>query len=272
MKNPDCSKAYDYIRERILSGEFPRNYALKPDLLCKKIKMSRTPVRDALLQLEADGLVTILARMGARVRAIDSNEFNAICGLRMALEVYAAGLAADVRTEADLVAISFAHQNIVNEVEKLIDGSDPASYRLSDLTSEILVREDINFHLAITSSAKNHLIKRAVLQQGLISRIVSASSLLTPDPYLPTTHDELISNLRSTVNEHGIILEAIKIRDTNLAKAAMERHLQQDFATVMRRLSRSEQEHSANDLHFPQRHLPQSRGLKKHAMRSTRSA
>ena len=251
MKNPDCSKAYNYIRERILSGVFPYNHALKPDLLCKKIGMSRTPVRDALLQLEADGLVTILARMGARVRAIDYNEFSAICGLRMALEVYAAGLAADVRTEADLVAISFAHQSIVNEVEKLIDGSDPASYRLSDLTSEILVREDINFHLAITSSARNHLIKRAVLQQGLISRIVSTSSLMTPDPYLPTNHDELISNLRSTVTEHGIILEAIKIRDTNLAKVAMERHLQQDFATVLRRLSRSEQDRSADDLHFP---------------------
>ena len=236
MKNPDCSKAYNYIRERILSGVFPYNHALKPDLLCKKIGMSRTPVRDALLQLEADGLVTILARMGARVRAIDYNEFSAICGLRMALEVYAAGL---------------VHRNIVNEVEKLIKQSDPASYRLSDLTSEILVREDINFHLAITSSARNHLIKRAVLQQGLISRIVSTSSLMTPDPYLPTNHDELISNLRSTVTEHGIILEAIKIRDTNLAKVAMERHLQQDFATVLRRLSRSEQDRSANDLHFP---------------------
>ena len=272
MKNPDCSKAYNYIRERILSGVFPYNHALKPDLLCKKIGMSRTPVRDALLQLEADGLGTILARMGARVRAIDSNEFNAICGLRMALEVYAAGLAADVRTDADLVEISFLHRSIATEVEKLIERCDPTSYRLSDMTSEILVRADINFHLAITSSARNHLIKRAVLQQGMITRIVSTSSLLTPDPYLPANHDELISNLRSTVNEHGIILEAIRIRDANLAKVAMERHLQQDFATVMRRLSRSEQEHSANDLHFPQRQAPKSRGPKKHARRSTRSA
>jgi DNA-binding GntR family transcriptional regulator len=116
------------------------------------------------------------------------------------------------------------------------------------------------------------LIKRAVLQQGMITRIVSTSSLLTPDPYLPANHDELISNLRSTVNEHGIILEAIRIRDTNLAKAAMERHLQQDFATVTRRLSRSEQEHNANDLHFPQRQFHKSRSPKKHAMRSTQSA
>ena len=257
MKNPDCSKAYNYIHERILSGEFPCNYALKPDLLCKKIKMSRTPVRDALLQLEAEGLVTILARMGARVRAIDSNEFSAICGLRMALEVYAAGLAADNRTEADLVEISYLHGNFASEVDRLIEQSDPASYRMCDLTSEIYVRGDINFHLAITSSAKNHLIKRAVLQQGLISRIVSTSDSLHPhDPRLPANHDELISKLRSIVNEHGIILEAIRIRDAALAKAAMERHLQQDFATVLRRLSRSEQEHSTNDLHFPQRRFP----------------
>ena len=251
MKNPDCSKAYNYIRERILSGAFPSSHALKPDILCKKIGMSRTPVRDALLQLEADGLVTIVARMGARVRAIDYKEFSAICGLRMALEVYAAGLAADVRTETDLLEINFVHRNIVNETEKLIKQSDPASHQLSNLTSETLIREDINFHLAITSMAKNHLIKRAVLQQGLISRIVCGSNLMTTDPYLPTNHDEVISNLRSTVTEHGIILEAIKIRDTNLAKVAMERHLQQDFATVLRRLSRSEQESSANDLHFP---------------------
>ena len=259
MNNSDLSKAYAYIRERIINGSFPGNFSLKPDVLCKKIGMSRTPVRDALRQLEAEGLVVILPRMGAKVRAIDADEYSAISGLRMALEVYAAGLAANIRTDADLLIITVAHQAYVAETERLISKSDLKAYKFENLMSDVLQREDINFHLAITSAAKNYRIKQAVLQQSLISRIVSASPSLLHDPFLPVNHDELVAYRRATCSEHAIILDAIKIRDSNLAKAAMEGHLQQDFSSVLRRLSRNEQDLSANDLHFPYRSMSNSR-------------
>ena len=259
MNNSDLSKAYAYIRERIINGSFPGNFSLKPDVLCKKIGMSRTPVRDALRQLEAEGLVVILPRMGAKVRAIDADEYSAISGLRMALEVYAAGLAANIRTDADLLSITVAHQAHVAETERLISKSDLTTYKFESLMSDVLQREDINFHLAITSAAKNYRIKQAVLQQSLISRIVSASSSFLHDPFLPVKHDELVAYRRATCSEHAIILDAIKIRDSNLAKTAMEGHLQQDFSSVLRRLSRNEQDLSANDLHFPYRSMSNSR-------------
>ncbi|MEO6005461.1 MAG: GntR family transcriptional regulator, partial [Opitutus sp.] len=59
MKSVNTDVAYNHIRKRILSGEYPPGHPLMTELLANEIKVSRTPVRDALRKLETDGLVTI---------------------------------------------------------------------------------------------------------------------------------------------------------------------------------------------------------------------
>jgi DNA-binding GntR family transcriptional regulator len=59
MKHVNSDVAYDFIRKRILNGEFSPGHALMTKELSAEIGVSRTPIRDALRQLEADGLVTI---------------------------------------------------------------------------------------------------------------------------------------------------------------------------------------------------------------------
>src|SRR5579871_5242516 len=108
MKNADFSRAYDYLRQRILGGQLQPGTPLLPDLLAKKIGTSRTPVREAIRQLAADGLVTNLPRVGASVRSISVDEFRNLSGLRMALEIFAAGQAAMLRSEDDLAEMKSA--------------------------------------------------------------------------------------------------------------------------------------------------------------------
>lgn len=62
-------------------------------------------MRDALRQHEADGLVSIQARLGARVKAVNYREFKDLCGLRLALEIFAAAIN---RTDDDLREMKYA--------------------------------------------------------------------------------------------------------------------------------------------------------------------
>lgn len=102
MKNVNSDIAYEFLKKRILSGEYLPGTALMTNALSPEIGVSRTPIRDALRQLEQDGLVTIQARAGARVKQMELREFREVCEMRLALESHAAGLAARRRTDTDL--------------------------------------------------------------------------------------------------------------------------------------------------------------------------
>jgi len=246
--NVDYSKAYNYIRERILSGEYARGFPLKPDVLAKEIGMSRTPIRDALRQLDGDGLVSIRPRSGASVRSIDVDEYSEICGMRLALEIYSAGVAAKMRTESDLKEILFACEAVANETERLIQASSPEEHHMDHLTSELLIREDIRFHMAITSASKNRLIGKELLRNHLINRIVTVSTMLTAKSFLPVNRSEAVTMARTTVSEHRLIYDAIRRNDVAVAKNAMEMHLQQDVDNLIRRLGRNERGEIAENL------------------------
>lgn len=78
--------AYDIIREGILDGTLPPGMKLRQETLADSIGISRVPVRSALIQLEADGLVEVLPRRGAVVRALSLSEANEVYQLRILLE------------------------------------------------------------------------------------------------------------------------------------------------------------------------------------------
>ena len=167
MKNVVNSDfAYDYIRKRILNGDFRPGQALMTNVLSVEIGVSRTPVRDALRQLEADGLAMIRPRLGASVKSMGLKEFRDLCGMRLALESCAAGLAAQHRTDADLHEIGSALEALRVQTDRYIaaEAEQPALGELA--------REDVRFHIAVMTAARNDLIKKEILRLHLINRIV----------------------------------------------------------------------------------------------------
>ena len=163
MKSVNTDVAYNHIRKRILSGEYPPGHPLMTELLANEIKVSRTPVRDALRKLETDGLVTIQAHLGASVKKMQLKEFREMCDLRLALESHAAGLAALNRTDADLSEIQFALEAMRRLTAEIASAPEE-----QPLISE-LVHEDVRFHIAVMTAAKNELMKKEIL--GCISSI-----------------------------------------------------------------------------------------------------
>ena len=188
MKNVNSDIAYDYIRKRILNGEYPPGHALMTEQLSADIGVSRTPIRDSLRQLELDGLVTIQPRLGASVKRMDVKEFREMCELRLALESHAAYLAAVNRSEAELREIQAPLEALRRLTKRLNNGED------EDALMGDLVREDVHFHIAIISAAKNELMKKEILRLHLINRVVAGpTATFVPPPPTPPVPQPMVS-------------------------------------------------------------------------------
>lgn len=235
MKNVNSDIAYSYIRKRILSGHFRPGQALMTKELSAEIGVSRTPVRDALRQLETDGLVSIRARLGASVKNMDFKEYREACGLRLALESYAAGLAAQNRTAEELREIGLAVAAMRRLSEKLI--ADQVEDRA---TLDELIREDVRFHVGIIGAAKSDLLKKEVLRLHIINRVVSGPGP-TPGNARIVDKADKDAHRKAIQASHEEIYQAIERGDAAAAKGAMERHIQDIIDNNIRLMARDDQ-------------------------------
>jgi DNA-binding GntR family transcriptional regulator len=217
-KKVNSDVAYNFIRSRILSGEYAPGHPLLTESLAREIGVSRTPVREALGKLEVDGLVTITARHGASVTKMGIKEFGDLCHLRMALESHAAYLAALNHTAADFRELKFAIESLRETAGKLIDAKDGKEHLLE------LCHYDVRFHIAIMTAANNELMKKDILRLHVINRVVS--SVLADSPVPVASKTEMNEDARVSLAQHEEIFEAIIRRDGDAAKRAMERHIQ----------------------------------------------
>ena len=243
MKNVNSDIAYDYLRKRILSGEYAPGQALMTNILAPEIGVSRTPIRDALRQLEADGLVAIQPRLGASVTKMDVKSFRESCELRLALETHAAGLAARNRGDVDLHEISLALEEMRRITNELVDGGS-ASKLIPNL-----VREDVRFHLAIISAAKNDLMRKEILRLHLVNRVVSGPSSVerSTGRAAPNKPDDL-AHRREVLASHEQIYQAIAASEVLKAKKEMEEHIQDIIDRSIHRLARATAEVATREL------------------------
>jgi len=239
MKSVNTDVAYEYIRKRILSGEYAPGESLMTEVLANDIKVSRTPVRDALRKLEADGLVSIRAHLGASVKKMKLKDFREMCDLRLALEGHAAGLAALNHSETNLLEIRYALEAMRRLTEEIIQAPQE-----QPLLGE-LVREDVRFHIAIITAAKNDLIKKEILRLHLINRV---QMVVVPTGKVPKTKIESEARRRAVLAKHDDIYAAIARSDAVGAKTEMESHLLEWIDHTMLLMTRAETGMLARDL------------------------
>jgi DNA-binding GntR family transcriptional regulator len=225
MKKVNSDVAYDFIRKKILNGEFPPGHPLMTEALSAQTKVSRTPVREALHRLKAEGLVSIRARLGASVKKMDVKEFREMCELRLALEGHATSLAATNHSPADLREIKVALDAMRQLTEKILQSNEEAPY------IDELQREDVRFHIAIMTAAKNDLMKREILRLHLVNRVVVGPNNRRS---IFSTQEESNDNRRRVLASHEEIFDAIARSDGTAAKLAMEKHIQDIIAKGVR--------------------------------------
>src|SRR5450755_308027 len=101
------------LRELILAGELEPRSRVNEAELCERFSISRTPLREAIKLLAADGLLDLLPHRGARVAALSGSEIDEIIQVVGALEALAGKLACQCISDAELSAIETANLDMV---------------------------------------------------------------------------------------------------------------------------------------------------------------
>lgn len=203
---PKAQDAYLALHRGIRDGEFPPGARMKEVDLAAQLGMSRTPIREAIRQLERDGVVVVLPNRGAVVRELSEQEIDDTYSLRAVLEGYCASRAA-IRIDA---AALERVEEIQDEFERriLIDG------RLLD-TGDIdsLISLNKAFHVEILIGSQN-------------SRVTDILAKATEVPVhmkqLYWRSDRARAGARI---HHREILEALRARDAVRADAVMRTHV-----------------------------------------------
>jgi DNA-binding GntR family transcriptional regulator len=193
--------ASDLIREAILDGEYAAGERLKEDELAQRLDVSRTPVREALRRLEAEGLVVVEPQRGATVRAYEPRELDDMYRLRAVLEGYAARRAAERITDSEL-----------DELRKSCERFSRLAAR-KRVSPRDLARENQVFHDAILAAADDPRLAemaRAVIQAPLVYK---AYIWYTP-------HQR-----RQSAHYHEQLVAALGRHDAERAALIMQEHV-----------------------------------------------
>jgi DNA-binding GntR family transcriptional regulator len=112
------------LREAIVEGVLAPGSRLSEVQVAKQLNVSRTPMREAFAQLEREGLVTVLPRIGAFVRSVSTRDVEEIYTVRAALEGLAVQLAADRITALGRAQLD----DVVQSMQASVETDDPSSY------------------------------------------------------------------------------------------------------------------------------------------------
>jgi|JRYE01.1.fsa_nt_gb DNA-binding GntR family transcriptional regulator len=195
------------LREEILSGVFQPGERLSEPELAKRLDVSLTPVREALGDLAASGLVVRNGRLGTHVRKIGVQDAVNLLAVRKSLEILAVRQAVTNLTTADDAII----ERLVKEQASATDRTK------ADPETSIPVLGQLNeeFH---------QLILRRTGNQWLISMLASIQDLLL---FVRTElrRSTSVKRRRESLAEHRQIAEALLARDADAAAEAMARHV-----------------------------------------------
>jgi DNA-binding GntR family transcriptional regulator len=165
-------RAYRRIRDKFMSGELVAGMTLSENQLAKELGMSRTPIREAIRQMEMEGLLDCAPRFGAVVRTSDARELSEMYAVREALETFAAEAAAIAISSEELARLEElwdAMQQINREFEQTAQ-----SFLEGDLLQRLL-ELDLEFHQVIVNSAGNRYLSKIVKDTRLLVRVFTST-------------------------------------------------------------------------------------------------
>jgi DNA-binding GntR family transcriptional regulator len=196
-------RAYRFVKERVLSGAYPGGELISEGEVSDALRVSRTPVREAFLRLEVEGLLRLYPQRGALVVPVSPSEVQAVLEARLLLEQFA--------------------------VEKLAQGTQQAREALGGMLAEYLARqqslaggedlqgfleEDRLFHAGLLETAGNPLLSQfyASLRDRQV-RMIADSMLSEP------------GRRETILSEHKEIAAAVAAGDLDRARSAVRKHL-----------------------------------------------
>jgi DNA-binding GntR family transcriptional regulator len=206
-------KAYLYIQQLIANGTMPAGSGISELLLAKELGSSRTPIREAMNQLAAEGLLTQSSGGGMVVAQLTREDIIELYEMREALEVYAAGrIAGHALRPADKVRL----QGLIDDVAKLEkELLKSKKVSLDAQQMERFIGYDLGFHALLMSMTNNSRLQKIVNDTRLLISIFAIHR---------KGHDA--ASLKSIREYHQQVLDAVERQDGAGAMSALARHIQ----------------------------------------------
>ena len=201
-------RVYQELREKILSGYYTEGAALTELGIARELDVSRTPVREALRQLEQEELVELRPNRGAIVKGITIDDIRDIYEIRSLIE--------------GLAAARVAEQASAEELDQLEETLDLTQFYLERENYEKLESMDGRFHQQLYEVCRSRMLRRILKDLHNYVGQSRGASLKTE------------GRAQESIKEHRRVLEAMRARDPELAKERMTEHVLNTRANILR--------------------------------------
>jgi len=207
------SRAYVHIQQLVASGALPAGSGISELHLAKELGSSRTPIREAMNQLAAEGLLKISTGGGMVVNELTREDIVELYELREALEVYAVGK----------MARASMHPADQARLQQLVDGigalqqelQSTKKDRLNAKQMERFLGYDLGFHALLISMAHNSRLEKIINDTRLLISIFAMYR---------EGHD--LNSLKEIQRFHQKILDAVAKQDPETAVSLLAQHIQ----------------------------------------------
>jgi DNA-binding GntR family transcriptional regulator len=200
-------EAVAYVRSMLLEGEIPPGTRIPERELCERLKISRTPLREALKVLAAEGLVQLLPNRGSRAAKLTDKDMRDLFEVCQGLEALAGELACERIGDDEIAEVAAAHTAMAQH------------YRNGDLISYYRCNRAI--HEAIVAAAGNPVLSG--LYESVTARIRRARYVTPMTP----------PRWALALQEHEAILNALRRRDGVGLSHILRTHLRHKREEVM---------------------------------------
>jgi len=194
-----AQRVYLSLQEAIIKLEYPPGTILRKGQICEQLRVSRSPVAEAIARLSADRLVDVIPQSASRVSEFSMDDLREACFLREALELAVIAKVAENRTKDQLLQLT---REVRMQFLMIEDGDLEGFYR-SDEAFHDLLMNFTGFPGVVSMASMIEL------------RLDRARMLILPEE----------GRAMSAAQEHQKILEAIKKQDSSLAQKRMKEHL-----------------------------------------------
>lgn len=193
------NKIFDLLRDRILNEEYEHGQKLNELTLASELKISRTPIREALKQLELEGLVESIPNKGVYVKGFSPRDIDDMFEIRLALEGLAIQLAIERMDEIHLAKIKDVYE--LMEFYTLKKDQE----KINDL--------NILYHETIYQATQSQYFEQLLKDIHYYVSVTSRHSITQPE------------RLDTAIKEHKEILDAIESQDKKLAQETIQKHI-----------------------------------------------
>ena len=196
-----ASRVYDELRRQIVRWEIKPGERLRESDIAAELDVSRTPVREALQRLRAEGLIAAKGLRGHEVPIWTKEELDDTYRVRANLEAWAAKLATERRDTLDLAEL----HDLADEMTAHWRGPDPDLDHIAELNAD--------FHHRINAGAGSARINQMLSRVVHLPLLYKVFYTFTPE------------QIDMTLQEHHTILLAIEAGDASWAEAIMKAHI-----------------------------------------------